>query len=289
MKRDLIVFSGLTISILLLTLSSSQDYTCENPLSIDCNTWIDDLITNVGSYDFYNYTLPWSAEYSYLDVCIHVQIEDWVAYNVTGIWDPGVCYSDNNSTDSAAGEWWPGAFVCKPKLLAEGNTYFVLVGSEGGFGILNYTLNLTCGNWCGNGIVEPEKGEECEFDENCTFFEECYKCECNDVRLQASGCNVYDYCLDGMNPDNVSAYEKGEIPFDEIEPCCVNSTGDPEPCCIDEYGNSILNCSTVNYRRNPSVNASSTYCYVEGYDITDLCIDCTAVSHALRINCTGGI
>lgn len=286
MRRYFVILFGLTISFFLLTISASQDCTCENPCSIDCNTWIDDLITEVGNYDFYNYTLPWSEDYSYLDVCIHVQMEGWVGYNITGIWDPGVCFSDNNSTDSAAGEWWPGAFVCKPKLLAEGNTYFVIVGSEGDGGILNYTLNLSCGNWCGNGIVEPEKGEECEFDENCSFpFEECYKCECSDIRLQAVGCDIFDYCLDGMDPDDVLAYEKGEISFEDIKPCCVNATGDPEFCCINEAGTPILNCSTVNYKRNPSATASSAYCYVEGYDITDLCIDHTAISHALRLNC----
>jgi hypothetical protein len=238
------------------------------------------LCTATG-YDYFNYTL-------FTDTDIHIVTADVFlgGYNMTAFFVPTVCdpSDPNNRTNSGGVGLSPDIYLNGLEGDASGNTYYILIGSLGGNDCSNsdyfYSLTLDCGNWCGNGILEADKGEDCDYGNwdtgtaRCKPYGECRSnCRCYDLRQDAVGCDFYDYCEDGMNhTDNTLS-------------CCIDAVGQTTPCCLDSFNNPALNCSQVNYRRNPTVNASSEYCYVQGYDITDVCIDDDALSHALRINC----
>jgi hypothetical protein len=281
MMKRYYIFLCLPFFVLFFLLKVlSTPSTCESPVPIDCGQTLANRCTDTG-YEYYNFTL-----FTDTDVHIIVQLEglEFGCYNLTGFSEPGICDPSHpsNVTDPGGCGLGPNVYINGLEGTAEGNTYYILIGS------LNndcsdsnyfYSLTLECGNWCGNGILETEKGEECDYGnwENgtarCKPYEECGKnCRCYDLRQDAVGCNFYDYCEDGMNRTDYSS-------------CCVNATGDVTPCCLDEFNNPVLNCSQVDYRRNPLVNASSEYCYVQDYDITDVCIDYTALNNTLRINC----
>ena len=264
------------ILLLLFFKVFSLPSTCDNPISIECNQTLSNLCVE-NDYEYFNYTL-------FTNTNVKIELVTWLgSYNITAFYDPEVCpYGLNNNTDPGP---FPGPIYLNGlEGSAEGNTYFILVGGMDNdcSDPFNYfDLTLECGEWCGNGLLETDKGEECDYANwvngtaRCKPYEICgFNCRCYDLRQDATGCDFYDYCKDGMNVT------------DPTLPCCVNATGDPTYCCIDSSGNPVLNCSQVNYRRNPIANASSEYCFVSGYDITDVCIDNPAFNHALRINCT---
>jgi hypothetical protein len=242
---------------------------------MQCNTTAGFLYTPNGTYDYYNYSTIFLPN-PYTDVCLTLKplnLKAW--YNLTFIGDYGVCQSTNNVTGLGA----PGTQILKCQFLLDRGVYYFLTGGKTADPVLYlYNITIDCGSWCGNGVIDSGRGEQCDIsasyaDNNgrCQPYQECRKCKC--ANLTVSGCSFYDWCTNGVSPINYSM------------PCCINSTGNPDACCINAIGNPWLNCSEVNYRRNPNANASYFYCNATGFDVTDLCIDVDANNHTIRSNC----
>jgi hypothetical protein len=171
-------------------------------------------------------------------------------------------------------------------------TYDVMVDCDNSC-INNYVLNLSCGDFCGDG--HQFWGEPCDLsvkdttEDNFTAipYYRCKDCEIFDFRFtEAVGCKYYDYCEDGMNVTDVANFESGKIVFSQIKPCC-NDTKGPAPCCSVGI-NPEKNCSVTGAVRNISVTASLEYCYNRGYfipDMTDKCIDWDYAKHTVISYC----
>jgi hypothetical protein len=278
MKKELtLLFLSVFFTVFFFKVFSTPS-TCNNPISIGCGQTLTNLCTATGSYDYYNYTL-------YTDTDVHIMVDVFLGcYNMTTIWDYESCSSLNKDTLHGGCSQSLGTGIGNLEGSLEGNTYYILIrglfGNDCGNSDYFYDLTLECGSWCGNGILETEKGEKCDYGnyENgtarCKPYEECRQnCRCYDLRQDAVGCDFYDYCEDGMNRTDYSLS------------CCVNATDHATPCCLDSLDNPWLNCSQVNYRRNPVAIALNESCYVRGYDITDVCIDHDALNNTLRIKC----
>lgn len=275
MRKEYIILLYTFIFITFFFKISSSPSTCNSPISIQCSQTLHNLCTATSSNDYYNYTL-------YTDTDIHIKVDlIWGCYKLTAIWDPYTCESPNNDTAPGGCGTSPEAWIGNLEGSAGGNTYYTIVRglSTNNCGDSNYFYNLTleCGNWCGNGIFEPTKGEQCDFGSYATGSSRCQSYQycgsnCRCVNLTVSGCNFYDWCSDGMDPNNPSIS------------CCVNATGNPEGCCTGTTG-PVLNCSTVNYQMNPNVKASDKYCKAVGFDATNICVDYNALNHTVRSNC----
>ncbi|MDI6826810.1 MAG: hypothetical protein QMD36_06575, partial [Candidatus Aenigmarchaeota archaeon] len=119
---------------------------------------------------------------------------------------------------------------------------------------------------CGDGNYEPLKGEECDWsvgDDPCPHYAYCnISCQCHDFRPEMSGCDYYDYCINGTDATNPT------------ESCCEQKplgSGITIECCLT--GGLPSDCSSPFAVRNQNAIAKYDYCWIEDYDITDVCID----------------
>ena len=269
----LLIFFLSVLSLLIIVFSQNPCENCpETSCLIACNTT---LIDSTSTWKYYNYTLNLDP----LETTDVVIKYEWIsgespfqAYNLFGNETEGECPT-STSYDEAGFSGGGGNAIISFRDLTEG-TYHFLINCSNACG--NYRLNLTCAEFCGNGL--REEFEECDATalECSTPYERCVDCECFDFRWTESvGCNYYDYCEDGMDPDDVEQYNLGNIQFWEIDPCCNDTVG-PAKCC-SLGGVPEKNCSVTGAVRNLSVTTHPDYCYNLGYidedEAWDRCVD----------------
>jgi uncharacterized delta-60 repeat protein len=129
---------------------------------------------------------------------------------------------------------------------------------------------------CGDGFYGPWI-EECDYtaptpNAPCPPYAYCNStCQCHDFRPEMSECNYYDYCINGTNATNPT------------ESCCEQKplgSGIPIECCLT--GGIPSDCSSPFAVRNPNAIAKYDFCWINGYDITDVCIDVDLTDHWWR-------
>jgi len=90
---------------------------------------------------------------------------------------------------------------------------------------------------CGDGVKTV--GEECDYsapnpDDPCQHYEYCdLTCSCYDFRPDMAGCNYYDYCTNGHDPDNptipcssnwdIYCYTADSIQVDRVRNICIDT------------------------------------------------------------------
>jgi len=276
MKRINFILTLCLFFLLIIKVSNTSDGFCVNcPLTepppneckIDCNTTQNRFIDISQIREYLTFYLP-----GRMDVYIRLNMSTLEDYDQFINYTPTVCPSETNY-DCKRTLGFGTPYICSRGNIYSGR-YYIMVNHSGtiGAGTGNYTVNLTCGHWCGNGVKEDKWEEDCDYNASyvesdglCRPYEYCsYYCDCHNFTSEMRGCNYYDFCDLGLDPDTGNS-------------CCMNSTGQSVECCIDNVThNPIPNCNTTQYPnavRNPDAIAKRENCWAEGYDITDICID----------------
>jgi hypothetical protein len=197
-------------------------------------------------------------------------------YDLYVKWESEFCPTDTEY-DCAPRFGWGSDEACYKVNLPPGNYYIRVVFTDladwGDLQQNTYSINITCGAFCGNGQIDNFGivNEQCDKNAEdasapCNSYEYCdATCQCHDFRPEMAECNYYDYCVNGTSATDLT------------EPCCEDiNTGATSQCCI--LNGQPSDCSDPDAVRNESVVAKWDYC-ATNYDITEVCIDADFANH----------